>query len=400
MRLVIVQYAGDFREAANRIQASGAETYYAQKYSIDAVAALVGRCESVSVLCCLTAEPYDVVLDNGVRAIGAGFTSVVDEAKIVELTAALNPDRLILRTPMRALFAWAVARKIRTIGIFADAFSAQGILNRLRSYRWARLLNRKSVEWIFNHGLNSCLSLANIGVNPAKVIPWDWPAMVTPHAQPKKLAAQARPALLYVGLITEAKGIGDLLHAVARLQREGMDVQLKVAGGGDVDRFTALAEELGIGGRVQFLGLVAHSSIQERMRDADLVVVPSRHEYAEGFPMTIYETLCSRTPLIASDHPMFRTNLQHEKESLIFPAGDAEALAANIRRALTDAGLYERLSSASAASWNQLQLPVKWGDAIDRWLFDCPPPDSASEESWLFQKRLSSGIYPARPFPL
>jgi glycosyltransferase involved in cell wall biosynthesis len=391
MRLVIVQYAGDFREAAERIERSGAETYYAQKYSIDAVSSIAARCESVSVICCLTAEPYDVVLASGVRAIGAGFTSTVDEQKVIELTAALHPDRLIIRTPMRSLFKWAVSRRIKTVGIFADAFPTAGVVNRLRSYLWVRLLNSSSVEWIFNHGLNSCLSLEKIGVDSGKVIPWDWPAMVAPHPVTKNLTATTTAVLLYVGLITEAKGISDLLNAVAILNRTGTGVRLRVAGGGEIDRFTSLVKTLGIDDRVEFLGLISHEKVQEQMRAADVVVVPSRHEYAEGVPMTIYETLCSRTPLIASDHPMFRSNLTHETESLIFKAGDANDLAEKIQRLVTDPDLYARLSNASADSWGRLQLPVKWSEAIDRWLFD-----SAAEESWLFQHRLSSGIYQKR----
>ena len=391
MKLVIVQYAGDFREAAERIRLTGAETYYAQKYSIDAVAAMAARCESVSVICCLTAEPYDVLLDNGVRAIGAGFSSNVDEQKIIELTAALSPDRLIIRTPMRSLFKWAVKKRIKTIGVFADAFSSEGFVNRLRSYFWTKLLNSSSVDWIFNHGLNSCLSLEKIGVDAGKIIPWDWPAMVAPDPNVKKLTTGSMPTLFFVGLVIEAKGVSDLLQAVAILKRNGTGVRLKVAGGGEIDHFKALAKTLEIDDQVDFLGLIPHHEVQDRMRAADVVVVPSRHEYAEGFPMTIYETLCSRTPLIASDHPMFRSNLTHETESLIFKAGDVDDLAGKIQRLITDADLYQRLSDASANSWRQLQLPVKWSEAIDRWLFDPP-----AGESWLFRHRLSSGIYGKR----
>ncbi|NEQ88464.1 MAG: glycosyl transferase family 1, partial [Moorea sp. SIO2I5] len=38
MRLLIIQYAGDYREAFERLANGGPETYYAQKYSVDSVA--------------------------------------------------------------------------------------------------------------------------------------------------------------------------------------------------------------------------------------------------------------------------------------------------------------------------------------------------------------------------
>jgi glycosyltransferase involved in cell wall biosynthesis len=393
MRLAIVQYAGDYREAEQRIRLSGAETYYAQKYSVDAVAALSSRCASVSVICGLTAQPYNEVLENGVRAIGAGFTSTVHEDRIVELVAQEKPDHLIIRTPMRGLFKWAKANNARAIGVFADSFAGKGLKDRIKGHLWAQSLNHKSVDWVFNHGLNSCLSLQQIGVDPGKVIPWDWPAMVEPDPEPRTLSHEKTHSLLYVGLVTEAKGILDVLNAVAQLTSEGSSVQLKVIGGGEIDHFKQVSKSLKIDHRVEFLGLLPHERVQKYMRAVDLIVVPSRHEYAEGLPMTIYESLCSRTPLVASDHPMFRQNLTHEVESLIFPAGDSKALAGNIHRVLNDTQLYERLSRASADSWKRLQLPVKWEEAIVRWLFDPP-----ARESWLYRHRLSSGIYPQRAF--
>ena len=41
----------------------------------------------------------------------------------------------------------------------------------------------------------------------------------------------------------------------------------------------------------------------------DIVIVPSRHDYPEGLPMTIYEALAMRTPLVVSDHPMIKAGL-------------------------------------------------------------------------------------------
>lgn len=51
MRLVIVQYAGDYAEAFERLAKGGSETYYAQKYSVDTVTEMGKRVESVAVIC-------------------------------------------------------------------------------------------------------------------------------------------------------------------------------------------------------------------------------------------------------------------------------------------------------------------------------------------------------------
>ena len=84
MRLVIVQYAGDYAEAFQRLGKGGSETYYAQKYSVDAVTEMAKRAEveSLTVICCMTPEFEDVVLENGVRAIGCGFTDKINSQKL------------------------------------------------------------------------------------------------------------------------------------------------------------------------------------------------------------------------------------------------------------------------------------------------------------------------------
>ena len=145
---------------------------------------------------------------------------------------------------------------------------------------------------------------------------------------------------------------------------------------------------LGIADHVEFLGLIEHEQVVPLMQSSDIVLVPSRPEYPEGFPMSIYEALCSRTPIIASNHPMFLHHLQADTSAVIFQAGDPTHLAANIKRLLSDPVLYQRLSLVSDTTWKNLQIPVKWAELVQRWVFDSP-----QNREWLTQHRLSSGIY-------
>jgi glycosyltransferase involved in cell wall biosynthesis len=124
------------------------------------------------------------------------------------------------------------------------------------------------------------------------------------------------------------------------------------------------------------------------MREADVVVIPSRHEYPEGLPLTIYEALAARTPIIASDHPMFLGPLTHEQSAVIFPGANADALASAIRRLADDATLYAKLSANSKQAWQALQLPVSFGDLLEKWLSEGP-----GDRDWLWEHRLSSGLY-------
>ncbi len=113
MRLLMVQYAGDYREAVQRFAEGGGETYYAQKYSVDAVAEIGKQIEEAAVLCCMTAEPYNEVLPNGVRAIGAGFNRDILVKKLIKLIEEQNPTHLIVRTPIREVFSGQLRKKFQ-----------------------------------------------------------------------------------------------------------------------------------------------------------------------------------------------------------------------------------------------------------------------------------------------
>ena len=390
MRLLMVQYAGDYREAVQRFAVGGPETYYAQKYSVDAVAEIGKQIEEVVVLCCITTEPYNEVLQNGVRAIGAGFNQNFQIKTLIKLIEEQNPTHLVVRTPIREVFHWAIKNKVRTIATLADSFLLKGLPNKLRNYWLAYLLNNKQIEWIGNHGINSCKSLEKIGVKSNKIIPWDFVSPVTPDSfSPKTIRRNVNTwNLLYVGSVIESKGVGDILESIEKLRTKNFSVSLKIVGEGETEYFINKAKELQIEDCIEFLGLKPNSVVRDLMREVDLILIPSRHEYPEGFPFTIYEALCSRTPIVVSDHPMFENNLKDSINAMFFPAGNSNALSECIEKLLSDSGLYSSLSVASYDAWKQLQIPVKWDELINRWLHDSP-----EDQQWLLAHRLSSGCY-------
>ena len=390
MRLVIVQYGGDYAEAFQRLAEGGSENYYAQKYSVDAVTEMAKRAESVTVICCMTPEFEDVVLANGVRAISCGFNHKIDPKKLIELIAQQNPTHLVMRTTIPDVFKWAIKNKIRTIAVFAESIATTTWRNKIRNYFLAKLLNNKQIEWVGTYCLTSSLLFKEIGVKPEKIIPWDFLLESDPGSlSPKELPAGVNTLkLFYAGLLIQSKGVGDILEAVAKLKEQNISVHLKMAGKGEEEYFAQRVEELQIKDSVEFLGIVPSQTVEHLMRESDLVLVTSRHEYPEGFPLTIQHALRTRTPIVASDHPMFKTHLKHGVNSMIFEAGNSVALAECLETLISDSPLYHNISVASHSTWQELRLPVKWAELIDRWLDDSP-----ESKQWLFEQRLASGAY-------
>ena len=390
MRLVIVQYAGDYAEAFQRLAKGGSETYYAQKYSVDAVTEMAKRVASVTVICCMTPEFNDLVLENGVRAIACGFSYPINSQKLIELIAKQNPTHLIMRTILPDVFKWAIKNKIRTIAVFAESIATTSLRQKFRNYFLAKLLNNKQIEWVGTYGITSSLLFNEIGVKADKIIPWDFLIDSNPGSlSPKEIPAGIKTLkLFYAGLLIQSKGVGDILEAVAKLRERNISVHLKMAGKGEEEFFSQRVEQLQIKDSVEFLGIVPTQDLEPLMRESDLVLVTSRHEYPEGFPLTIQHALRTRTPIVASDHPMFKTHLKHGVNSMIFEAGNSLALAECIEKVISDSALYHNLSVASHSTWHELRLPVKWAELIDRWLDDSP-----ESKQWLFEKRLAAEYY-------
>jgi glycosyltransferase involved in cell wall biosynthesis len=389
MRITFVQY-GDYAEAVHRFAQGGLPTYYAQKYSVDYVAGLTQMADAVNVIT-LASRPLEEDLPNGVHAIGLRLWYENSIGDVVRAVAGTNPTHLIMCTPLGPVIEWGYKHDVRTLALFADSFESPRLRDRLRNHFLAAALNRQALEWVGNHNVNASLSLSHLGVRPTKIIPWDWPPLATPEQFNEKegLPDPSDIRLLYVGYVSAEKGVGDCIKAVGILRERECPVRLDVVGQGPgLRNLQRLAEHLRLEPFVSFLGVVPNHEIIPMMRRHDAVVVASHHNCPEGLPMTVYETFCSRTPLIASDHPMFRRKVQHEVSALVFRAGDAASLADAVMRLVKSGDLYRALSRNSLEAWRRLQCPVKWGDLVSRWIRDTP-----ADRLWLNRHTLAAYPY-------
>jgi glycosyltransferase involved in cell wall biosynthesis len=365
--IVFVQY-GDYAEAVRRFAAGGKEDYFAQKYTVDYVAGLAASHESVTVITFSREHPFEL-LPNGVGAEGILLYPPGKKARHSELIHALEarrPTDLVLVSPIHSVLRWAVRTRVPTLPLFADSFLDKRVKSRLKAWILARELNHSHFRWVANHSAAAAQDLARIGVNPSKILPFDWPPTISPSDFPPKEPPTGLPfRLLYVGQLSEAKGIGDAVSALSSLTACTLGI---VGWGSDEDRIRSIIERNGIASRVIFHGRIPHDQVLEQMRMHDAVLVPSRHEYPEGLPMTIYEAFCSRTPVIASDHPMFLQRLVPDGNALIFEASKPASLSAAVSRLLADPELYRSLSRAAGEAAGNYLCPLKWHDLIGTWL--------------------------------
>lgn len=143
-------------------------------------------------------------------------------------------------------------------------------------------------------------------------------------------------------------GLDDALAAAAALGGRHGGAHLAIAGAGpEREHLEALARELGLGGRVTFLGRIADERLPDLYRAADLFLLPTRA--LEGFGMVTLEALACGTPVLATAVGANPEVLGELLPELPVVAGGAPALTAGIAAAL-DRRVDLRAAAARAAA--------------------------------------------------
>jgi glycosyltransferase involved in cell wall biosynthesis len=154
--------------------------------------------------------------------------------------------------------------------------------------------------------------------------------------------------VLSLGRMVEKKGFVHLIHAVRRLRDEGISVKCKIAGEGPEKR--RLKQEIqrqGLEGHVVLTGPLQHEQVRELMQRYSCFVLPcvrARDGNMDGVPNVLIEALASGCPAVSTQLSGVSEVVEHEVSGLLVEPGDDEALAAAIRRILTDSDLATRLA--------------------------------------------------------
>jgi glycosyltransferase involved in cell wall biosynthesis len=173
----------------------------------------------------------------------------------------------------------------------------------------------------------------------------------------------ARPLLITVRRAEPRMGIEQLLRAVRFTSPD--NVALAVVGGGLLtDELRHLSSELGLGGRVRFVGRVAEDELFDWYRAADLFVLPT--VAYEGFGMVTVEALASGTPVVATPIGATPELLRPLDPRLVARSSDPASLAVTIREALAfiNDEFRERCRAYALARFDWDHVAGAWEDAL------------------------------------
>jgi glycosyltransferase involved in cell wall biosynthesis len=153
-----------------------------------------------------------------------------------------------------------------------------------------------------------------------------------------------------------------VVRAFAQVQKEFLDAQLDLVGGGPLESQTRqLVADLNLSS-VHFCGVVSRDEIGKYYDRADIFINASK---LDNMPVSVLEAFASGTPVVSTAPEGMRYLVEHGQTGLLSEPGDAPALAGNVLRLLRDPQLASRLS---ANGFQQLRQ-YRWNAVGEQWLF-------------------------------
>ncbi len=154
----------------------------------------------------------------------------------------------------------------------------------------------------------------------------------------------------FMGRLVKQKGIDLMLLAAQKLHEQGCDIQLIICGSGiESETLQQEAGAKGISDQVIWRSNITHKQVPAEMDRFDVLVLPSRttSTWKEQFGHVLIEAMSMGIPAIGSDSGEIPNVIGNP--DLVFPEGDAEALARILKHIVTDSAWYKDLSQQCIA---------------------------------------------------
>ena len=155
------------------------------------------------------------------------------------------------------------------------------------------------------------------------------------------------PVAAFVGPLTRASGVADLMQAFDRAWAKGVRLRLELHGEPEPEEADGITY-------AAFAQWMQHPGVRMQPPPADVRELWRRTDFfvcaapvRQGLPRPLLEAAACGRPLIASDMVGGHGFVRDEVEGLVVPASDPAALAEALERLARDAGLRARMGAAA-----------------------------------------------------
>jgi glycosyltransferase involved in cell wall biosynthesis len=150
-----------------------------------------------------------------------------------------------------------------------------------------------------------------------------------------------------IGRLVPQKDYPTLLNAYSNVLKSVPNIELYVVGEGHLQKdLIELSKSLGIKDTVHWIGKTEY--IKEFLSKIDLFILPSKYE---GFGLVLLEAMVAKKPIVAANNSAIPEVLGKTYEGL-FSTGDVNALAQQIKTAITSNSFSEGLVQSYASQLN------------------------------------------------
>lgn len=251
--------------------------------------------------------------------------------------------------------------------------TAKAILRRRSASIEQNVLARTRHLFVLSHLGREALLQARPSVNSDNVTVLPYPVQADLARRKPQVLAPAQLLVGFVGHWYPGKGLKTLVEALARATDRRESIRLRLIG--DAWRFggsrsshsyrTQILQSIdrsGLRHLIDLRGFVESDVLGEELAACDVVVLPyDRRRSVSGLvsvSAAAFDALGAGVPVLASDVRAMPEVITHGVDGLLFPAGDAEALAVLLRQLRDEPALRARLREGARRRANSLS-PVR-----------------------------------------
>ena len=193
-----------------------------------------------------------------------------------------------------------------------------------------------------------------------------------------------RPVALFVGHLTELKGIADLVDALGATDPSDRPLLAIVGDGPLRPSLETRVAELGLGDSVRFAGRVPHDDVGTWMGACDVLVLPS---LSEGLPTVICEAMLAGRAVIATPVGGTPELVEDGATGILIAPGNVTALADALGELLGTPGRADAMGGLAALraqqslTWSAVarQIEAVYRDVLVRQHTTVPDTDPAGD---------------------
>lgn len=145
--------------------------------------------------------------------------------------------------------------------------------------------------------------------------------------------------VVYVGDLTEARGIPFLIHAFEKLVQNNQDFKLFIIGKGRYEhKIRAVVHEKNLEAWVKFLGFIPHERLPEQLGKCDIGIIPHVNTLHNNLtlPNKVFDYMALGLPIVTADLIPITRIIQETESGIVYEHDNADSLVRTIMKLRDD----------------------------------------------------------------